>query len=280
MAAASVHRISKGGFLVKRISVRTFLIAVLAAFAAVAAAMVATNGKAAGTASAATYQYGAPVQTAAPAISGTAQVGATLTTTNGTWSSTSTVTYAIKWMSCDAQGAACLELAGATTSTYKVTVADVGHRIRSFVYATNTAGTTQGSSDPTAVVAQPANKLIAASDVTLPDRLVIDKTTYSQSPIRSRTTPTQMRVHVADTFGNSVQGALVYVLGVPYSRIANVPEVSTGTDGWATLSLTPTANFPRTGYLVLFVRARVTGQDPLAGVSTRRLVQVTIGAPS
>jgi hypothetical protein len=267
---------------VKSISVRprTFLIVVLAAFAAVSAAMVATSVQAAGTASAAENQYGAPVQTAAPAISGTPAIGSTLTTTTGTWTSTSTVTYAIKWMNCDVQGAACIEIAGATTSTYKVKVADAGHRIRSFVYATNTAGTTQGSSDPTAVVSQPVNKQIAASDVVLPDRLVIDHTSYSQNPIRSRTTPTQMRVHVADAAGNSVQGAVVYVLGVPYNRIANVPEVPTGADGWATLSLTSGAKFPRTGYLVLFVRASVTGQDPLAGVSTRRLVQVTIGAPS
>lgn len=260
---------------------RTLLVVLLAAISAVAAAMVATKGEAAGTtASAAQYQYGAPVQTTAPAISGTAQVGNTLTTTNGTWSSTSPVTYAIKWMGCDAQGASCIEIAGATTSTYKVTTSDVGRTLRSFVYATNTAGTTQGSSAPTAVVTQPANKLIAAADVTLPDRLVIDKTTYSQNPIRSRTVPTQMRVHVADAFGNSVQGALVYVLGVPYSRVANMPEVATGSDGWATLSLSPAAQFPRTGYLVLFVRARVTNQDPLGGASTRRLVQVTIGAPS
>jgi hypothetical protein len=259
---------------------RTVLIAVLAAFAAIAAAMVATNGQASGTASAAEYQYGAPVQTTAPAVSGPAEVGGTLTTTNGTWSSTSNLTYAIKWMSCDAQGAACVEIAGATASTYKVKSADVGRRIRSFVYATNSVGTTEGSSAPTAVVAQPANKLIQAADVTLPDRLVIDKTTYSQNPIRSRTTPTQMRVHVADASGNSVQGALVYVLGVPYSRIGNVSEVPTGADGWATLSLTPAVKFPRTGYLILFVRARVTGQDPLGGTSIRRLVQVTIGAPS
>jgi hypothetical protein len=264
----------------KRISVRMFLIVAFTALAAVAAAMVATNGQAAGAVGAAAYEYGAPAQTVAPAITGTAQVGSTLTTTTGTWSSTSTVTYAIKWTSCDAQGAACVEIAGATTSSYKVTAADVGRRIRTLVYATNSVGTTQGTSAPTAAVAQPANKLIAAADVTLPDRLLIDKTSYSQNPIRSRTTPTQMRVHVADAFGNSVQGALVYVLGVPYSRIANVPEVQTGADGWATVNLMPTVKFPRTGYLVLFVRARVTGQDPLGGTSTRRLVQATIGAPS
>ena len=50
-------------------------------------------------------------------------------------------------------------------------------------------------------------------------------------------------------------------------------------NGWATVSLQPAQFFPRKGYLVLFVRARVEGQDLLAGTSTRRLVQVTIAPP-
>jgi hypothetical protein len=259
---------------------RAQLITVLSVFAVIAAAMAATGGRAAGTSSAAQYEYGAPVNTAAPAVSGTAQVAQTLTTTNGTWNGATPITYAIKWVSCDANGAACVDIAGATSTTYKLTTADVGRRIRSLVTATNSTGSSQASSAPTAPVAQPANKVLQASDVKLPDRLVADKVTYSANPIRSRTTPTQMRVHVSDSFGNSVQGAAVYVIGVPYSRIRVMPEVSTDATGWATLSLTVGQKFPRTGYLVLFVRVRVPGQDVLSGSSTRRLVQVTIGAPT
>jgi hypothetical protein len=59
-----------------------------------------------------------------------------------------------------------------------------------------------------------------------------------------------------------------------------MPEVTTDATGWATLSITAGQKFPRTGFLVLFVRARVPGQDALGGTSTRRLVQVTIGAPT
>jgi hypothetical protein len=259
---------------------RAQLITVLAVFAVVAAAMVATGGRAAGTTSAAQYQYGVPVNTAAPAITGTAEVGQTLTTTNGTWNGATPMTYAVKWTSCDANGAACVDIAGATSTTYKVQTSDTGRRLRAFVTATNSSGSGQAASAPTVAIAQPKNRVLQATDVKLPDRLVVDKVTYSANPIRSRTTPTQMRVHVADSFGNSVQGSSVYVIGIPYSRIKVMPEVSTDATGWASLSITVGQKFPRTGYLVLFVRARVPGQDALGGTSTRRLVQVTIGAPS
>jgi hypothetical protein len=259
---------------------KTQLISLFAVLALAAAAMIATSGHAAGTSSAAQYQYGAPVNTAVPVVSGTPAVGQTLTTTNGTWTSDTPITYSYKWVSCDAQGAACVDIAGATASTYKVAAPDVGHRLRAYVDAKNSVGTTEADSAPTAVVGQPANKVLQAADVSLPNRLVIDKVSYSANPIHSRSTPTQMKVHVSDSFGNSVQGSSVYVLGVPYSRVNVIPEVATDATGWATLSLTAGKFFPRTGYLVLFVRARVPGQDALGGTSTRRLVQVTIGAPS
>ncbi len=46
------------------------------------------------------------------------------------------------------------------------------------------------------------------------------------------------------------------------------------------MKITPTKNFPHTGYITMFVRARVSGQDLLTGSSTRRLVQATIAAPN
>ena len=53
-------------------------------------------------------------------------------------------------------------------------------------------------------------------------------------------------------------------------------EQRTGQDGWATLRMTPQRDFPlRRSYSVqFFVRARKQGDTLLAGVSTRRLVQV------
>lgn len=249
-------------------------------FCSVAALLITAAG-AQGSSSAAQYEYGAPAPGAPPTLSGTMRSGATLTASNGAWTSSTTITsYIFRWLRCDANGKQCATINGATGNSYSLTDADVGHRIEVQVLATNAVGTTAQTSSPSGVVAAaPATTTILARDVVLPNRLVIDKIAYSQNPIRSRQTPTQIRVHVA-AGGKSVQSALVYVLGVPYNRIANAPEVATDASGWATVSLSPLRAFPRTGYLVLFVRAHVQGQDLLGGTSTRRIVQATIGAPN
>ncbi len=52
-----------------------------------------------------------------PAISGTAQVGLTLTAATGTWAP-APGSYAYQWWRCDATGAACVAIAGATSSSY------------------------------------------------------------------------------------------------------------------------------------------------------------------
>jgi hypothetical protein len=116
--------------------------------------------------------------------------------------------------------------------------------------------------------------VIAVNDVSLPNRLVIDNVTFSPNPVQSRNTLIQARFHVSDSHGLSVQGALVFALGLPYGWTYNAPEQATGSDGWATLTIRPTRNMPlHRGDLVMFVRARKPGDSLLAGVSTRRLVQ-------
>jgi hypothetical protein len=251
--------------------------------AAATALLLATSGSALGSSSAAQYEYGHPAPLTAPAISGTAKVGAKLTTNDGTWSSDSKITsIAYAWGRCDTAGNNCVSIGGATSNAYVVTAADQGHTIRSYVTATNATGPTQNVSASTGIVqaSLPTGKQIPAAQVVLPNRLVIDNVRYSANPIRVRTSPTQMQVHVADTRQNAVQGALVFVEGLPYSRIAPISEVRTDNNGWATVALQPAQFFPRKGYLTLFVRAHVDGQDLLGGTSTRRLVQVTIAPPS
>ena len=116
---------------------------------------------------------------------------------------------------------------------------------------------------------------IPASSVALPQRIVISQVSFTPSVVRSRG-PFTARFRVTDTRGFVVRGALVFLVGVPYSRIRTLPEQATDTDGYVTFTLTPTAQLPlRNGfYLVSFVRARKAGDSLLAGVSTRRLVHV------
>lgn len=222
----------------------------------------------------------APANTKAPTLSGTAQQGSTLKVDPGTWSGTTPITYDYTWQRCDVHGSNCSTFithsAGATSYTLAST--DVGHTIRVEVQATNSHGSSYVYTSPTGVVAAPMQTqsvtAVAVSAVSLPDRLVIDRVSFSPNPLSSRSTPITARFHVSDTKGLSVQGALVFALGLPYGWTYNAPEQPTDANGWATLTIRPTRNMPlRRGDLVMFVRARKPGDSLLAGVSTRRLVQ-------
>jgi hypothetical protein len=219
-----------------------------------------------------------PANTSPPTISGTAQQGQTLTVTQGTWSGTPAPTLAEQWQRCDSAGANCVPIAGATSSTYTLTAADVGHTIRAQVTASNARGSSTATSQQTALVAPEqttqGRATLAVSQVSLPDRLVLDRVRFSPNPVRSRQTAIVARFHVSDTRGFSIQGALVYALGLPYGWTFNAPEQPTDATGWATIVVHPTPNMPlRRGDLVMFIRARKPGENLLAGVSTRRLVQ-------
>jgi hypothetical protein len=261
--------------------------------AALVVAVTAFSGIGAAAPTAAQAEY-APTNTTPPSITGTPQVGQVLTAQPGTWTSTTTPTFAYQWQRCNTTGAACANITGATSQTYTVQTADQGATLRVQVTATNTGGSTQASSPQTAIVqgaaAPPpppgpagAIKLangqtsIPASSVTLPNRLIIDGVRFSPNPIRSRG-QVQARFHVSDSNGNVVRDALVYAIGLPYGWTRNGPEATTNQAGYATVTLTPTRNLPvgHRNALVVFVRARVEGQNLLAGSSTRRLVQASV----
>jgi hypothetical protein len=225
----------------------------------------------------------APANRRLPSLDGATRQGSTLTVDRGRWAGTAPIRYDYTWQRCDRNGNNCITFiahnAGATR--YTLGTADVGHTMKVEVTAYNAHGTGYVYSRPTALVAAPTPPAttIAVANVSLPDRLVVDKVSFSPNPVVSRGTPIVARFHVADTKGLSVQGALVYALGLPYGWTYNAPEQPTDATGWATITLTPTRNMPlgRGHDLVLFVRARKSGDNLLAGVSTRRLVQEGIG---
>ena len=91
-----------------------------------------------------------PVSAVPPTIAGTPAQGQTLTASTGTFSMTPTFTYA--WQRCDAAGAACADILGATSSTYVVAAEDVAATLRVTVTATNRFGAATGQSAQTAAV--------------------------------------------------------------------------------------------------------------------------------
>lgn len=118
-------------------------------------AVTATNS--AGTPSAtsaasATVTTGPPANLTLPAITGTAQIGQTLSTTTGTWAGTATITTAVQWKRCDSVGANCTIIPGATNTSYTLTVSDVGSKLSATVGAANDAGSASADAAVTAVV--------------------------------------------------------------------------------------------------------------------------------
>jgi hypothetical protein len=67
-------------------------------------------------------------------VSGTPVEGGSLTSTAGTWSGSPALSRS--WRRCDAAGAACAPIPGATGASYTPTAADVGSRLRVRVTAT------------------------------------------------------------------------------------------------------------------------------------------------
>ncbi|MGH3132249.1 MAG: hypothetical protein ACRDNY_00640 [Gaiellaceae bacterium] len=122
--------------------------------AAVTALLVPLSGSA--------LPQAAPVNTAAPTISGVPAKGETLTASPGTWTGTPPITFTYAWLRCDDNGASCDPVAGASDQTYVLGSGDVGNRIRVRVTASNSDGTAPDVlSDATAEVTEgtPVNQV-------------------------------------------------------------------------------------------------------------------------
>ncbi len=250
-------------------------------------ALVVSLGAGAGT----TATAAAPKATSPPTVTGTAQEGKTLVGHRGTWSGSPT-DYNDYWVRCDKDGGSCANISGANDRNgYVLKGVDVGNTIRFKVRATNADGNTFASSVPTAVVTAATvtpppvtngctkeGGTVPVAGITAPARLNIDQTDVSPSRISFSTRSLTARFHISACKGN-VEGALVYVTAVPYGMFADAAEQPTGSDGWATLQFTALSGFPvsqKQQLLVMFVRARKSGEDLLGGISSRRLVSFPV----
>jgi hypothetical protein len=90
----------------------------------------------------------APVNTVAPAITGSANVGSVLTCSTGTWTGSPTPTYAYQWYRVDTSTL----ISGATSATYTPISGDQTHTINCHVTATNSAGSATANSNTTAAI--------------------------------------------------------------------------------------------------------------------------------
>ncbi|MHB8468606.1 MAG: hypothetical protein ACYDCH_02455 [Gaiellaceae bacterium] len=226
----------------------------------------------------------APSNVTLPIIAGTPSVGQTLVAASGTWKGASGV-FGYQWLRCNASGGNCADLPGSTAQSYTVTSGDAGSTLTVRVRASNNIGSANATSAAVTVATGGGFRSVpVGSLVARPDHLLISSVQFSPSPFRTRNgvITARFRVTVEGT-KNVVSGALVKVVGIPYNWILQPPEQATGTDGWVTIHIQTTSKMPLTrgGALVMQVRARAPGTsaaDILGGISTRRLVQVQLGA--
>ena len=237
----------------------------------------------------------APANTTPPTQTGTPQEGQKLTGANGTWANKPT-DFNYFWTRCDKSGGSCANISGATSVTYTLTSADVGNTLRFKVQAVNADGQTSASSVPTAVItaatAPPpapapsatgcpkASGTAQVADVSLPARLIVDQQQSDPAVVARDTTQVIVRYHVSDTCGHPVQGALIYATVVPFNQFSIPNEQATDANGWAQVEFRPMAGFPvspKQQVLAIFVRARKSGENILAGISGRRLFSIRVG---
>jgi hypothetical protein len=86
-----------------------------------------------------------------PQVFGDAQQGQSLVAGTGSWSPAPTA-YAYQWQRCNAQGAGCVPIAGATAAAYSVTPADDYRQLAVSITATDADGSTSALSMPSGVV--------------------------------------------------------------------------------------------------------------------------------
>jgi hypothetical protein len=166
-----------------------------------------------------------PVNSALPAISGSAVQGKSLTVSTGTWSGSPTPTYNYQWNRCSTSAqSSCTPISGATSSGYTVQAADGGYFIDATVTASNSVGVAAASSAETAQVPVPTFSLSGSPS----------------SAIVYRTHSTSFTISVTDLNGFAGSVALG-VSGLPSGTSASFSSSSTATTSKLTVSASRSA---------------------------------------
>jgi hypothetical protein len=229
---------------------------------------------------------GPPVAVSPPTMTGTFLTGSTVTANPGTWTGRQPITFSYRWRRCPTtQGGTCLD--AGTGRTYRLTSADVAHRLKVEVTARNAISTTTVLSGESPVVSEPlpagAVRLptgeisIPAASVPSTQRLVVAEVRFSPAVVRNRNQTIAVSIRVRDTRSYVVRDAFVFIRSTPRVTIGGDRRLA-ATDGWLTYELVPLASFPTKARTAVqfFVKAYRSGDPVLGGVYGSRLVQVPV----
>jgi hypothetical protein len=200
-----------------------------------------------------------PTNSVAPAVTGTAVVGQTLSSTTGTWANQggSVATYAYQWQRDAAGNSSYSNIGSATSSTYVLVDADDACHVRCVVTATNTGGAgTPANSNAAGLITEPVP-------------------TNSVAPVASGTA--QVAVVASVTTGTWLhQGGSVATYTYAWQDSAD------GVTGWANIaSATLTSYTIAIGELNLYLRCNVTATNsggPSAAATASNVLGPVIAA--
>ena len=230
---------------------------------------------------------GPPVLLSPPNVRGVVLVGSVVTAEPGTWTGRQPITFAYRWLRCNSAGGDCVEIAGATGRTYRVTSADVGRKLRFNVTARNAIAsvtvisgesTTGAEPLPAGAVKLPSGEYsIPATSVSSNQRLVVAEVRFSPNPVTNRRQTIVVRIRVKDSRAFVVRDAFVFIRSTPKVTTGGDRRL-TAADGWLTYELVPTSSFPTKAKTAVqfFVKAYRSGDPSLGGVYGSRLVQVPV----
>ena len=187
---------------------------------------------------------GQPVNTALPAISGTAKAGETLTISNGSWTGNPT-SFNYQWRRCSPSGDNCHDT-GSDKQTYKAADRDVGSTIRVDVQAKNQFGSTKATSPPTGLVAArgslPANTALPVISGTTRDGQTLAASTGTWSNGPTRFAYQWLRCDTAGSNCASIgSGQTQRLTGADVGHTIRVTVSATNTFGTGTATSAPTA---------------------------------------
>jgi GH25 family lysozyme M1 (1,4-beta-N-acetylmuramidase) len=98
------------------------------------------------------YPAGMPLLSTPPTIVGAPEAGQLLAAVPGTWEGGKPLAFTYQWRLCDAAGATCAPITGATGESYRPASTDVGHSLKVVVTATSATGSGIATTDGTAAV--------------------------------------------------------------------------------------------------------------------------------
>jgi hypothetical protein len=131
-----------------------------------------------------------PISTSRPTIGGALRVGERLSAKPGSWTGRGTIRYAYQWSRCDANGAHCNSIHGATRGSYSQVAGDVGHTLALTVRASDQTGTTAAYAPLVGLVAAVHARVAATAQPQLAGDAIVGHSLTVATPAWSATAGT------------------------------------------------------------------------------------------